>query len=110
DGRVGIVVGDIVGHGITAAAAMGQIRSATRALAMREQPVGVVEALDSFATATGQGNLSSLAYVLLDPQKRTAEFVIAGHPPPLVRHPDGQCEFIEDARGPLIGIGTPGSR
>ena len=109
-GRVGVVVGDIVGHGIMAAAAMGQVRSAMRALAPREGPVGVLEALDSFVETTGQGSLSSLAYVVIDPAAGTAEYAVAGHPPPLLRRPDGSAEFVHDARGPLLGIGAPTTR
>lgn len=109
-GRVGVVVGDIVGHGIMAAAAMGQVRSATRALAPRESAVGVLEALDSFVETTGQGSLSSLAYVVLDPSAGTAEYAIAGHPPPLLRRPDGTTEFVHEARGPLLGVAVPSAR
>lgn len=109
-GRVGVVVGDIVGHGIMAAAAMGQVRSATRALAPRESAVGVLDALDSFVETTGQGSLSSLAYVVLDPATNTAEYAVAGHPPPLLRRPDGSTEFVHDARGPLLGVGVAAPR
>src|SRR5690606_30233452 len=63
--RVGVVVGDVVGHGIEAAAAMGQVRSATRALAGREDPAGLLEALDHFTVSTGHGTLSSMAYLVL---------------------------------------------
>src|SRR5262249_25714775 len=92
------------------AAAMGQLRSATRALAVREDPVGVLEALDSYVTTTRQGHLSSIAYVVLDPIARTADYAIAGHPPPLLRAPDGSTAFIEDTRGPLLGRAKPGTR
>jgi serine/threonine-protein kinase RsbW len=109
-GRVALVVGDIVGHGIVAAAAMGQLRSATRALAVREEPVGVLEALDAYVATTGQGHLSSLAIAVLDPADGSVEYAVAGHPPPLQRGPDGTAVLVEDARGPLLGIGTPGSR
>jgi GAF domain-containing protein/anti-sigma regulatory factor (Ser/Thr protein kinase) len=110
NGRVALVVGDIVGHGIVAAAAMGQLRSATRALAVREDPAGVLEALDAYVSTTGQGHLSSMAYVVLDPATRTAEYAIAGHPPPLQRAPDGSTVFVEEAHGPLLGIAEAGSR
>jgi serine/threonine-protein kinase RsbW len=108
--RLSLIVGDIVGHGVVAAAAMGQLRSATRALAVREDPVGVLEALDSYVTTTRQGHLSSIAYVVLDPAQGVAEYAIAGHPPPLVRTPDGTVVFIEDTRGPLLGLAKPGTR
>jgi serine phosphatase RsbU (regulator of sigma subunit)/GAF domain-containing protein/anti-sigma regulatory factor (Ser/Thr protein kinase) len=110
DRRVALVVGDIVGHGVVAAAAMGQVRSATRALAVREGAVGVLEALDAYVTTTGQGNLSSMAVVVLDPETGAVEYAIAGHPPPLLRTPDGSVTFVEDARGPLLGIAPPGVR
>jgi hypothetical protein len=95
---------------VVAAAAMGQVRSATRALAVREGPVGVLEALDAYVTTTGQGNLSSMAVIVLDPAASTAEFAVAGHPPPLLRGADGTTSYMEEARGPLLGIAAPGTR
>ena len=70
-GRVAVVIGDIVGKGVQAAAAMGQLRSATRALANRvDDPGPLLEALDDYVRATGQGLFSSLALVVIDAGRR----------------------------------------
>ena len=67
------VIGDIVGKGVQAAAAMGQLRSATRALAHRVDDAGqLLEALDDYVRATGQGLFSSLAVVVIDAAAGTA--------------------------------------
>jgi GAF domain-containing protein/anti-sigma regulatory factor (Ser/Thr protein kinase) len=108
--RVALVVGDIVGHGVVAAAAMGQLRSATRALVVREEPAGVLEALDSYVTTSGQGNLSSVALVVVDTTDGLVTYAVAGHPAPLERAADGTTAFVEEARGPLLGIAAPGTR
>jgi anti-sigma regulatory factor (Ser/Thr protein kinase) len=70
----------------------------------------LLEALDTYVTTTGQGNLSSFAYVLLDPDHATAELAIAGHPPPLLRRPDGSIVLLEEPRGPLLGMAAIGTR
>jgi serine phosphatase RsbU (regulator of sigma subunit)/anti-sigma regulatory factor (Ser/Thr protein kinase) len=108
--RIGLVVGDIVGHGVEAAAAMGQLRSATRALAVRDSPTELLHALDHFTNTTGQGDLSSVAYLVLDLDRRWAEYALAGHPPPLVRRADGRAVFVEEGRGPLLGLAPRNGR
>ena len=104
-GRVAVAIGDIVGKGVQAAAAMGQLRSATRALAHRVDDAGqLLEALDDYVRATGQGLFSSLAVVLIDAAARTAELAVAGHPPPLLCTQGKQASLIETGRGPLLGV------
>ena len=104
-GRVAVVIGDIVGKGVQAAAAMGQLRSATRALANRvDDPGPLLEALDDYVRATGQGLFSSLALVVLDAGAGTARLAVAGHPPPLLCTQDKQASLIEIGRGPLLGV------
>ena len=104
-GRVAVVIGDIVGKGVQAAAAMGQLRSATRALANRvDDPGPLLEALDDYVRATGQGLFSSLALVVIDAAAGTARLAVAGHPPPLLCTQDKQASLIEIGRGPLLGV------
>jgi hypothetical protein len=103
--RVAVVIGDIVGKGVQAAAAMGQLRSATRALVNRvEDPGRLLEALDDYVRATGQGLFSSLALVVIDADAGTARHAIAGHPPPLLCTADKRATLIETGRGPLLGV------
>lgn len=103
--RLAIVVGDIVGRGVEAAASMGQLRSATRALATQiDAPAELLAALDRYATNTGQGRYSSLAYVLLDTRTGEIAHAVAGHPPPILRLPDGRASVVNSGRGPLLGL------
>ena len=103
--RVAISVGDIVGKGVEAAASMGQLRSATRALSqVVEGPAALLTAVDQFTTATGQGRYSSMIHLVLDTRSCEFEYSVAGHPPPVLRRPDGMTELLEDGRGPLLGV------
>jgi Stage II sporulation protein E (SpoIIE)/Phosphoserine phosphatase RsbU, N-terminal domain len=109
DDRVGFAVGDIVGRGIDAAVAMGQVRSAGRALAnCFDKPHEVVEGLDHFASATGCGEDSSMVFLSINRHSGEVTYSVAGHPPPLVLLPDGTEEWLDKAGGPLLGRG--GSR
>jgi GAF domain-containing protein len=106
--RTGVAVGDIVGRGIHAAASMGQLRSATRALAGRvTDPAELLTELDKYASSTGHGRHSSLAYALLDTGHGVIDFSLAGHPPPVLRAPDRTTAMFEGGRGPLLGFTTP---
>jgi serine phosphatase RsbU (regulator of sigma subunit) len=103
--RVAVAIGDIVGKGVQAAAAMGQLRSATRALANRvDDPAHLLEALDDYVRATGQGLFSSLALVVIDAAAGAAQLAVAGHPPPLHCTQAKRASLIETGRGPLLGV------
>ena len=105
DDRVSVVVGDIVGRGVEAAASMGQLRSATRALATRvDSPAELLTELDRFTVSTGQGRYSTIAYVVIDIRRGELAQSIAGHPPPIVQFPDGTARAIGTGRGPLLGM------
>jgi serine/threonine-protein kinase RsbW len=98
DGRLVCCVGDVVGTGIRAASAMGQLRSAVRALAATSAgPAEVLERLDSFATSVEGGRMTTLAYVEIDPQRNLLRYACAGHPPPLLLH-DGKVRLLEAGR------------
>lgn len=105
DRRMAIVVGDVVGQGVQAAAAMGQLRSATRAIAaVVSDPGELVATLDDYVTTTAQGEYSSMAYLVLDIETGDLHHALAGHPPPVLRFPDGTTELLESGRGPLLGL------
>ena len=109
DDRVGFAIGDIVGRGIDAAVAMGQVRSASRALAnCFDKPHEVIEGLDHFASATGCGEDSSMAYVTINRHSGEVAYAVAGHPPPLVLGRDGTSSWLDRAGSSLLGRG--GSR
>ena len=108
--RLGVAVGDVVGHGLDAAAAMGQLRSALRALAMQDVgPIRVMDALESFAERTRGAQLSTVVYGELDPDTGEFRFCNAGHPPPLLEH-DGEIDVLEGGRSPLLAAGAEGPR
>jgi PAS domain S-box-containing protein len=94
DGRVAIAIGDVMGKGVKAAAGMGRVRNALRALALNDpRPATVLSGLDKLFDATeGLEQITTLAYAVIEPT--TGEGVIsnAGHLPPLVITPDGTPE------------------
>ena len=105
-GRILLLVGDVAGHGLKAAITMGQMRSAARALAPTHGPAALLDALDQFA-GSGPDVLSATAAVaVIDPAERTLRYCLAGHPPLLLRDPDGTLAMLGEARGPLIGFGA----
>jgi hypothetical protein len=105
DGRVAVVVGDVVGHGIEAAAAMGHVRSAVRVLAGGlPEPDQLMRTLlpevNSIRGALG----ATMAYGLVDPVTRRFHFVLAGHPPPLVVPAAGAAAFLPCDPWPPLGV------
>ncbi|MFE2140004.1 PP2C family protein-serine/threonine phosphatase, partial [Streptomyces sp. NPDC059466] len=115
--RVALVVGDVVGHGIQAAAAMGRLRTALRTLAdMDLPPVELLSCLDRTvgrltqedadspgATVSGVG--ATCLYVVYDPAERFVEIAGAGHLPPVVVSPAGEASVPEIPSGVPIGLG-----
>jgi integral membrane sensor domain MASE1/GAF domain-containing protein len=106
--RVGLVVGDVVGHHLEAAATMGQLRAALRALAVvLEDPAAVVRALERLVAHDDAARSSTLLYAVLDPERQTLRYCATGHPPPLLVHQDGGCEFLLGGRGAPLGSFRP---
>jgi Stage II sporulation protein E (SpoIIE)/GAF domain len=103
-GRMMLIVGDIAGHGLEAAITMGQMRSAARALAPASGPAVLLEGLDRFLCGTIKEPLATAAVVIVDPGERTLHYCLAGHPPPLLRGPDGAVSTLGDASGVLLGL------
>ena len=106
DGRIVLIVGDVAGHGLEAAITMGQLRSASRALAPVHGPATLLEALDRFICTTIKEPLATAAVVIIDPAERTLRYCLAGHPPPLLRGPDGSVSTLGGATGALLGLET----
>ena len=104
-GRVGVVIGDVMGRGIAAAAVMGQLRAAVRACALVEDsPSAVLALVDAAMSSLGQTSLTTCLYGVLDPATRRLRLASAGHLPPLVVHRDGGGEYIELEPGPPLGV------
>jgi anti-anti-sigma factor len=102
-GRVALVVGDAVGHGVPAAGAMSRLRGAMRSSALRDpSPATVLAALDAFATQMEDVEGASVFYGVLDAGTGDLVYAAAGHPPPLVVGPDGGTTFLPvPPRAPL---------
>jgi serine phosphatase RsbU (regulator of sigma subunit)/anti-sigma regulatory factor (Ser/Thr protein kinase)/FixJ family two-component response regulator len=84
DGRLGLAIGDVTGHGAEAAVLMGQLRTALRAYALEgSSPDLVASRLNALALSLGDDAMATLVYAILDPSLRTGSFVNAGHPPPV---------------------------
>src|SRR5574338_526212 len=79
DGRVALVVGDVVGHGLDAAVAMGQLRGAVSALAQSAGPAVLLRRLDAFVETVTSAATATLAYVELDPATGELRYACAGH-------------------------------
>ncbi|MFI8257883.1 SpoIIE family protein phosphatase [Streptomyces filamentosus] len=108
DGRIGIVVGDCVGRGLEAAAVMGQLRSACRALLLRNpDPAGVLMALDHFAVDVPGAPCTTVFCGVLDDRTGNLTYSSAGHPPGVLTHPDGTTILLEDGRSVPLAV-APG--
>ena len=108
-GRVGIVVGDVVGRGLAAASAMGQLRSAVRALAGADlEPAAVLRHLDTFVEQVEAARYATLAYAEVDPTDGRVCFASAGHLPPVMLVPGEAPRLFMEGRSPPLGVTAPG--
>jgi serine/threonine-protein kinase RsbW len=99
-----MVVGDVVGRGIEAATAMGQLRSALRGLAVAELgPAGVLEHLDRFVMPIEAARHATVAYAELDLASGRLRFACAGHMPPVVAEPGAEPRLVWEGRSPPLG-------
>ncbi|MBA9050325.1 MULTISPECIES: SpoIIE family protein phosphatase [Streptomyces] len=116
--RVGLVVGDVIGHGIHAAATMGRLRTAVHTLADLDLPPDellshlddLVQRLAEEAEAAHPTGVEGVVgatclYGIYDPVTRRATFARAGHPPPAVAHLEKAVEFPDIPAGPPLGVG-----
>ncbi|MGC9539455.1 SpoIIE family protein phosphatase [Streptomyces sp. UG1] len=108
-GLAAAVIGDVQGHNVTAAGLMGQIRTAVRAYTtVGQAPQEVMRSTNRLLIDLGSDLFASCVYLSLDPEHGRAVMARAGHPPPLLRRPDGRVRVLDLAGGPLLGIdGTP---
>ncbi|MET9969701.1 GAF domain-containing SpoIIE family protein phosphatase, partial [Streptomyces sp. NPDC006356] len=108
-GLAAAVIGDVQGHNVTAAGLMGQIRTAVRAYTtVGQAPEDVMRSTNRLLLDLGSDLFASCLYLRLDPAHGRAVMARAGHPPPLLRRPDGRVRVLDLAGGPLLGIdGSP---
>jgi serine phosphatase RsbU (regulator of sigma subunit)/anti-sigma regulatory factor (Ser/Thr protein kinase)/transcriptional regulator with GAF, ATPase, and Fis domain len=105
DGRVGLVIGDVVGRGVEAAASMGRLRSACAAfVAETPEPGRLLARLDRFAAGPGDTGFATACYAVLDPDTGVLDYASAGHPPMLLVRPTGETAWLDESRAtPLCG-------
>lgn len=104
-GVAAAVIGDVQGHNVTAAGMMGQIRTAVRAYTtVGQPPEEVMRSTNRLLIDLGSDLFASCLYLRLDPARGRAVMSRAGHPPPLLRRPDGRVRVLDLAGGPLLGI------
>jgi anti-sigma regulatory factor (Ser/Thr protein kinase)/putative methionine-R-sulfoxide reductase with GAF domain len=95
-GRLGIAIGDVVGHGIRAAALMGQLRTALHSYAIEDHgPARTLELVDRFVQAMPDYTMATAAYAVLDPETGALQVSSAGHLPPIV---------VGDGRARVVGV------
>ncbi|GAA2305552.1 hypothetical protein GCM10010149_64200 [Nonomuraea roseoviolacea subsp. roseoviolacea] len=108
DGRVAAVVGDVMGKGVKAAAGMGRIRNAMRALALTNPPpAAVLTGLDRVFDATEEEEqVTTLAYMVVEPVTGEGTLALAGHPPPVLVSPQGTAMLCDAQPGTPLGWPT----
>ena len=99
-------MGDVVGKGVRAAANMGQLRNALRAIAVeRLKPPSALARLDRLASDGLDATFATVVYAVFDSKAGVLRHSSAGHPPPVVAFPDGRVELLEGGRGLPLGTG-----
>jgi PAS domain S-box-containing protein len=117
DSRVGLIIGDVVGHGIGAAALMGRLRTVTSILADLDLPpeellarvdrrVALMTDRDCGEDTMTRAMVCTVSYAVYDPVTRECEIASAGHPAPALVLPDGEAFVPDVPTGPPIGLGT----
>ncbi|MBK3546944.1 SpoIIE family protein phosphatase [Streptomyces sp. MBT60] len=105
-GRTALVIGDVMGRGVRAAAVMGQLRTAVRAYARLDLPPHeVIQLLDVLAAEIDASQIATCVYAVHDPNEGQLVYASAGHLPILVRDEDGTVHRAADPTGPPLGTG-----
>ncbi|MEU3013181.1 SpoIIE family protein phosphatase [Nocardia asteroides] len=109
DGTIGVVVGDCVGRGLSAAVVMGQLRTAARALLLRGAgPAQLLAELDAVAARIPGAMCTTVCAAVLDPERGMVRYSNAGHMPPILAPPGGPGRMLEGGRAvPLATFDTP---
>ncbi|MGA8545214.1 MAG: SpoIIE family protein phosphatase [Mycobacterium sp.] len=105
DGRIALIVGDCVGHGLAAATVMGQLRSACRALLLdHPSPRAALAGLDRFAARLPGAECTTAFCAVLNPATGELVYSSAGHPPPILVYADGSTRTLEDGKTIPLGL------
>jgi PAS domain S-box-containing protein len=105
DDRIGIIVGDCVGRGLSAAAVMGQLRSSARALLLTgAEPATLLEQLDSVAAFIPDAFCTTVFVAILDTPTQKLSYSCAGHVPAVLAAPESQPQLLDDARSVPLAV------
>jgi serine phosphatase RsbU (regulator of sigma subunit) len=105
DTTAAAVIGDVQGHNVTAAALMGRVRTALRSHSLAgATPAQALAQTNRLLIDMNSGRFVSCLYAHLDLARHRAVLATAGHPPPILRHPDGHAEVLALPPGLLLGI------
>ncbi|MFE9637291.1 PP2C family protein-serine/threonine phosphatase [Streptomyces sp. NPDC006463] len=100
----GVAVGDVVGHGLEAATVMGMLRSAlSAAVRALHEPARSLEVLGLYARSVEGALATTAVKAVIDTSQRQITYSSAGHPPPVLLHPDGTSDFLDQATDPPLG-------
>ena len=111
DGRIALIVGDCVGHGLAAATVMGQVRSACRALLFdNPSPAAALAGMDRFAARLPGAQCTTAVCAVLNPDTGELVYSSAGHPPPILVHADGTTRMLDDGHTIALGVRPDWSR
>jgi PAS domain S-box-containing protein len=111
DGRIALIVGDCVGHGLAAATVMGQLRSACRALLLEHlSPSAALTALDRFAARLSGARCTTAFCAVLSPEAGEIVYSSAGHPPPILVMADRSTRLLDGAAATPLGLPYDQSR
>lgn len=106
DGKIGLVIGDVMGHSVKAAGQMGQLRLAVATLALQGQgPAQILQTLSRDISDLLDLELATVLCAVYDPEGRTLTVASAGHPPVLLNPPGGEAAHLEVEPGPPLGVG-----
>jgi serine phosphatase RsbU (regulator of sigma subunit) len=101
--RIGVAVGDVVGHGLAAAGVMGQLRSALSATSrVADGPAQALNVLGRYAHVVDGAESATVVTTFIDFDEHTITYSSAGHPPPALVHADGRVEFLDRATDPPL--------
>ncbi|MFF3678001.1 SpoIIE family protein phosphatase [Streptomyces sp. NPDC002120] len=105
-GRAALLIGDVMGHGIAAAAVMGRLSATVRALARLDMsPTALLHQLEATLADLAEPMLATFLYVVCDPATGHCTVTRAGHPPPAVAEPDGTVYLVTTPPGVPLGVG-----
>ncbi|MET0765701.1 MAG: SpoIIE family protein phosphatase [Blastococcus sp.] len=118
DGSLGLAIGDVVGHDVAAAAAMGQLRGILRAVVWETvdpDPAAVLTRVDRLVRGLRVASLATMIYARAERPSEPGgpwrvHLASAGHPPVLLRHPDGSVRVLDEVTGLVVGVDETSER